>query len=142
MKCKICGSERIVKNGKGKWGQIYLCRGCKHQFVSEYGRHMEWEEKMAISLYCYGLSFRTIATMMLVNCSTIYRWVRAFAILHYEKPAPKDEIIVELDEMSHFIRVKKTEYGYGRPIVEQLDNLLTGNAELVIPELLKGCITG
>jgi len=55
---------------------------------------------------------------------------------------PKDEIIVELDEMSRFIRVKKTEYGFGRPIAEQLDSLLTGNAEFVIPELLKGCITG
>jgi hypothetical protein len=79
---------------------------------------------------------------MFVNCSTIYRWIRAFATLHYNKPVPKEEIIVELDEMSHFIHSKKTEYGFGRHIAGQLDNLSIGNAVIVIPELLKGCITG
>ena len=27
MKCKICGSERIVKNGKGKWGADIFVSG-------------------------------------------------------------------------------------------------------------------
>jgi IS1 family transposase len=113
-----------------KGQQQYLCRECKHQFISEFGRHTEWEERMAISLYCYGLSFRTIAVMMLVNCSTICRWIKAFAKLHYKKAIPMGEIIIELDEMCHYIQSKKTNYGFGKPIVAQLDNLLTGNAEI------------
>jgi len=75
-----------------------------------------------------GLSFRTIAALFYLNASTILRWVRAYAESHYDKPLPKGEIIVELDEMCHFIKLKKTSCGFGKPIVEQLDSLLTGNA--------------
>ena len=128
MKCKECGGGHIVKNGKRKGVQCYLCRSCKHQFTSEFGRHGAWEVKMAVSLYSVGLSFRTIAALFCVNASTIYRWVRAFAKANYEKPVPKGEIVVELDEMHHFIKSKKTNAGYGKPIVAQLDSLLSGNA--------------
>ena len=36
MKCKRCGTEKIVKNGKKDKKQNYLCKGCGHQFISEY----------------------------------------------------------------------------------------------------------
>ena len=38
----------------------------------------------------------------------INNWVRNFAIANYEKPVPKDAIIVELDEIWHFLNSKKT----------------------------------
>ena len=127
MKCKICGSEKIVKDGKRSGEQCYLCKECKHQFLSEFGRHTDHDVNMAVSLYSLGLSFRTIATLFYLNASTILRWIRAYAELHYEKPLPKGEIVVELDEMCHFIKSKKTNCGFGKHIVEQLDNLLIGN---------------
>ena len=135
MKCKKCGSGYLVKNGKRKGEQCYLCRNCKHQFISEYGRHTEWEEKMAVSLYSVGLSFRTIAFLFCVNASTVYRWIRTYAETNYEKPLPKGEIVVELDEMCHFIKSKKTNAGYGKHIAEQLDSLLIGSAATEAPKL-------
>jgi len=130
MKCKRCGSIEVKKNGKREGKQCYRCHNCKHQFISEFGRHTEWEEKMAISLYASGLSFRTIAALFCVHNSTIYRWIRDYAKTHYHKPVPKGEIVIELDEMFHFIKSKKTNAGYGKHIVEQLDNLLTGNVAI------------
>ena len=43
-----------------------------------------------------------ISKLFDVSAQSILNWVRTFAIANYEKPAPKDAIIVELDEMWHF----------------------------------------
>ena len=72
--------------------------------------------------------------------TTVMRWICRFAEEHYHKPLPSGEVILELDEMFHFIGSKKTNYGFGKHIAAQLDNLLTGNAVIEIPQLLKGCI--
>jgi len=42
--------------------------------------------------------------------------VRNFALKAYEKPMPQGPVEVELDEMWHFLRSKKTRFGYGRRI--------------------------
>jgi transposase-like protein len=118
MKCKRCQSEEIVKNGMREGKQCYLCRGCKHQFTSEKGWHTPQEEKIAVLLYCLGLSFTAIAQVLFVHPSTILRWVRKYAKENCEKPKPTGEIVVELDEMWHFVRSKKTSFGYGKLTVE------------------------
>ena len=48
-----------------------------------------------------------ISKLFDVSAQSILNWVRNFAIANYEKPAPKDAIIVELDEMWHFLNSKK-----------------------------------
>jgi len=95
----------------------------------------------AVVLYCLGLSFKTIGTLLNYSKTSIINWVRDFARKNYAKPIPKGELVLELDEMHHFIRSKKTNCGFGKHIAAQLDSLLTGNAEIVIPPLLKDCIT-
>lgn len=142
MKCKICVSEKIKKNGVQHGKQAYLCKNCNHQFISEFGRHTEWEEKMVVSLYSVGLSFRTIADLFMVNCSTIMRWVRRFSLANYSKPMPTGKIEVELDEMCCFIHEKKEKHGYGKHTTEQINNLLTGKLATEAQKLYKGCMTG
>ena len=85
----------------------------------------------AIWLYCHGLSFRTIAKFFKVDVKSIFNWVKAFAINNYVKPEPTDDavILLELDEMWHFINSKKTNVGYGRLIVAIPINLSTGSVE-------------
>ena len=118
MKCKRCGSNRIVKNGKRENQQCYICKECKHQFISEHGRHTQQEEHLAVLLYCLGLSFTSIGAVLRVHTSTVMRWVRRYAETNCRKPEPKGEIVVELDEMWHFIRSKKINVGFGKLFAE------------------------
>ena len=92
------------------------------------------EKAMAVTLYTLGLSIRAIARLIGVSPTAVLKWIKTFAKTHYEKPAPGDAIIVELDEMWHYLRSKKTSYGSGKPIVEKLESLLTGNVEEEIRE--------
>jgi hypothetical protein len=62
-------------------------------------------------------------------------WIRKFAIKTYEKPTPSGPVIIELDEIWHFIKSKKPSAGYGRLIAELPSNSLTGNAEIVVAKL-------
>jgi len=123
MKCKRCESDKVKKNGFREEVQCYLCNNCKHQFISENGRHSIQEEKTAVLLYCLGLSFTAIANVLFVHPSTIMRWVRKYADNNCKKPIPKGEIVIELDEMWHFVHSKKTRYGFGRLTVAQQENL-------------------
>jgi len=51
---------------------------------------------------------RTISKVVHTDLHAIYRWIRKFAEENYEKPEPaSDAIVVELDEMWHYIQKKK-----------------------------------
>ena len=61
---------------------------------------------MAVTLYTLGLSIRAIARLIGVSPTAVLKWIKTFAKTHYEKPAPGDAIIVELDEMWHYLGVE------------------------------------
>jgi len=131
MKCKKCESEKCVKAGLIKGEQRYKCKdcGCLYVPTRQHGKS-EKDKLTAIWLYMHGLSFRAIAKFSKVSHKTIYDWVKAYALKNYIKPEPKGEaVIVELDEMWHYIHSKKTKSGYGRLIAVIPVNLSTGNAE-------------
>jgi hypothetical protein len=71
---------------------------------------------------------RAIARTFSVAPSTVLYWVRNFALKVYEKPVPQGAVVIELDEMRHFIKSKKTNAGYGRRIAALPVNWLNGNA--------------
>jgi len=122
MQCKRCGSKEIMKNGKREGIQCYICKECRHQFISEFGRHTKQEEQLAVLLYCLGLSFTAIGGVLRIHTSTAMRWVRKYAETNCRKPEPKGEIVVELDEMWHFIRSKKLNVGFGKLFAEPQAN--------------------
>ena len=133
--CPKCQSIEVVKNGKVQGKQRYKCKSCSLQFTRLTPRGRPAQEKaMAVTLYTLGLSIRAIARLIGVSPTAVLKWIKTFAKTHYEKPAPGDAIIVELDEMWHYLRSKKTSYGSGKPIVEKLESLLTGNVEEEIRE--------
>ena len=133
MVCRKCGSIDNVKNGRVNDVQRYKCKDCGFQFTKEEtnGRS-EDERNKAIALYLLGLSMRSIARLFRVNVSTILYWVRNFAIANYEKPTPQGAVVVELDEMWHFLGLKKLNSGSGRLIVALPVNSLTGNVGIVV----------
>ena len=132
MKCSKCGSVRSVKNGKHHGRQRYKCKECNYQFTLEKSRGKDVEQKcLAIILYINGLSFRAISKIVKVSHKAVFDWVKSFAIETYDKPKPQGDVVVELDEMWHYIKAKKTNFGYGKHFVVLQVNSLTGNVEAV-----------
>lgn len=84
-----------------------------------------------------GHSLNAIARIYGVATSTVMRWVRDFAEKTYEKPSPGEAVIIELDEMWHYLHSKKTNYGSGKLIVAIPVNSLTGNVAIVTKALLQ-----
>ena len=96
---------------------------------------------MAVWLYSHGLSFRAIAKLLKVSARSVFVWVKQFAEDNYSKPAPSNEdVIIELDEMWHFLHSKKDTSGFGNRIAEQQNSLLTGNVEHEILKRLQNYI--
>lgn len=129
--CKKWGGVSYVKAGVVKGEQRYKCKGCGCQFVPTRQRGKTEKEIMtAVWLYCHGLSLRTVAKFFKVTAGAVLKWVRNYARNNYEKPAPKSEaVVVELDEMWHFLFSKKTKSGLGRLIVAIPIDSSTGNVE-------------
>ena len=105
-KCIKCNSQKVVKNGSKNGNRYFKCKECGTQF-NEATRNSEVAQRLAVVLYCFGLSLRTIGTILGYSNVAILRWVRNFAEQHYHKPIPKGDIVIELDEMWHFIKQKK-----------------------------------
>jgi len=118
IKCKKCESENVVKAGFLEGNQRFKCKNCGCQFQPNRSKGKpENIKRLAILLYMCGLSMRTIAKITKTDLHAVYRWIRAFAEKNYEKPTPKSsEVVVELDEMWHYIKDKKTNVGFGRLI--------------------------
>ena len=134
MECKKCGGKEHNKNGFVKGHQRYKCKNCGYQFVPTLRKGFDEQTKLiACLLYISGLSLRTIARLLHTSATSVLSWVRKFALENYEKPQPNSEaVIVQLDEMWHFLHLKKTNFGYGKLIVLIQDSLLIGNVAIVI----------
>ena len=134
MECKKCGGKEHSKNGFIKGHQRYKCKNCGYQFVPTLRKGFDEQTKLtACLLYINGLSLRTIARLLNTSATSVLSWVRKFALENYEKPQPNSEaVIVQLDEMWHFLHLKKTNFGYGKLIVLIQDSLLIGNVAIVI----------
>lgn len=126
--CPKCNSNEVIKNGKIQEKQRFKCKNCGLQFTRTTPRGRPLEEKaMAIMLYAMGVSMNAIARLLNVSTPAVLYWIRKFAISTYEKPQPTEAVVIELDEMWHFLNSKKTKFGYGKHIVVIPVNSLTGN---------------
>jgi transposase-like protein/IS1 family transposase len=126
--CPKCGSAETVKNGFHLGRQRHRCKKCGLQLTRTTPRgHPASEKATVVLLYTLGLSLNSIVRMFKVSTPAVLRWVRLFAEKVYEKPESCEAVVVELDEMWHYLRSKKTNFGYGRLIVAIPVNSLTGN---------------
>lgn len=106
--CPKCAFQKSVKNGNHHGRRRYRCKQCGFQFTRSTPRGRPAQEKaMAVLLYTMGLSLNSIARLLSVSTPAVLRWVRLFAEKVYEKPEPREAVIVELDEMWHFLGSKK-----------------------------------
>ena len=137
--CPKCSCPKVVKNGNHLERQRYKCKSCAFQFTRTVPRgHPAREKATAVLLYTLGLSLNCIARMFKVTTPAVLRWVRLFAEKTYEKPEPAEAVIVELDEMWHYLGQKKTNFGSGKLIVAVPVDSLTGNVGIVIKKRFRG----
>ncbi|AGF51677.1 transposase [Synechocystis sp. PCC 6803] len=132
--CPQCGHGNVVKNGFVKDKQRFKCKSCQYQFTNlskERGKPL-WMKLEAVLLYMSGMSMNATAKLLGVSTQSVLNWIRDFGEANYEKPAPDSAIVVELDELWHFLQAKKTSYGSGRHMTVLLGDSSTGNWEIVI----------
>jgi len=87
-KCKICGSENVVKFGQLKGVQRWLCKDCRHKFADNKafpGMKVAAEEiAWALCLYYEGIRFKEICRHLqqtynsYPSDSTVYGWIDRF----------------------------------------------------------------
>ena len=131
MNCPKCSSESW-KNGKVNDKQRFKCKNCKYQFTKTTPKGKPISMKLlAIILYLGGNSMGFIARLLRVSRQTVLDWIRDFAKKNYEKPEPGSAIVLELDEMWHYLGKKNENYGSGKLLIELQADWLIGNWGIV-----------
>ncbi|ARM75239.1 IS1 family transposase [Acidianus manzaensis] len=81
--CPNCGSNYVVKVGKIKGKQAYLCRDCHRKFI-ENAKHWypQWLRDEAIQMYLKGTDPHLISEILEVPYHTVVMWIRRYVILN------------------------------------------------------------
>ena len=116
LRCKRCGSGEHVKNGLMRGKQRYLCKACGLNFTDTPPRGMPLRVKVtAVLLYLSGLSMNRTAKLLGVSTPSVQAWIERFAEVYAQKPEPEGRaVVVELDEMWHFLKKRPTSSGKAR----------------------------
>jgi len=129
MNCKYCRSENVIKYGKYKDTQYYLCKDCGRRFVSaDRIPKMQNSTKTiadALNMYYEGMSLAEVRRNLIqqdnnyISRVTAYNWVNRFTELvvkEAEKYQPKVGDVWIADETSMRIdRHKKDDTGIDNP---------------------------
>ena len=130
-----------VKNGFMRGKQRYRCKACGLNFTDTPPRGMPLRVKVeAVLLYLSGLSMNRTAKLLGVSTPSVQAWIERFAEVYAQKPEPEGRaVVVELDEMWHFLKKSPTSSGSGRLGIVLRDNSSTGSWAVVTRPLASGC---
>ena len=132
--CPRCGSNKTVKNGQANGHPKRKCRACTYQYTRDTLPGAPQNVRLAcVLLYVHGLSMNSIAKLFNYTPPAVLRWIKTFARQNFFKPEPvSDSVVLEIDEMHHYLKKNPIKSGYGRLIVEIPDSSSTGNLAAVI----------
>jgi transposase len=135
LRCKRCGAEEHVRNGLMRGKQRYRCKACGLNFTDTPPRGMPLAMKVAaVLLYVSGLSMNRTAKLLGVSTPTVMAWIERFAAVYAQKPEPKGRaVVVELDEVWHYLKKSRTSSGSGRLGIVLQAEWLIGSAAVVTP---------
>ena len=141
LRCKRCGGEEHVKNGLMRGKQRYRCKACGLNFTDTPPRGMPLAMKVtAVLLYVSGLSMNRTAKLLGVSTPSVMTWIEQFAKAYAQKPEPEGRaVVVELDEMWHFLKKRPTSSGCGRLGIVLRDASSTGSWVVVTPPPSNEC---
>ena len=135
LRCKRCGGEEHVRNGLMRGKQRYRCKACGLNFTDTPPRGMPRVMKVtAVLLYLSGLSMNRTAKLLGVSTPSVMTWIEQLAKTYAQRPEPEGRaVVVELDEMWHYLKKSGTSSGSGRLGIVLRGAWLTGNAAVVTP---------
>ncbi len=135
LRCKRCGGTEHVRNGLMRGQQRYRCKACGLNFTDTPPRGMPLALKAtAVLLSVSGLSMNRTAKLLGVSTPSVMAWIEQFAAAFAQKPEPEGRaVVVELDEMWHFLKKRPTSSGSGRLGIVLQAEWLTGSAGVVTP---------
>ena len=144
MRCVKCAHDRVVKNGSVHGIPKHQCRACGYQFTKEslhdYQKYPLRIKLLAVWLYISGLSMRRISRLCQCSTQSVLNWVRAYAREQYAKPSPDGRVVIlEVDEMWHYLKKSPANYGSGKRWIVIQDNCLTGNVGIAINAPSRNC---
>ena len=141
LRCKRCGSEEHVKNGLMRGKQRYRCKACGLNFTDTPPRGMPLRiEVEAVLLYLSGLSMNRTAKLLGVSTPSVMTWIEQFAEVYAQKPEPAGRaLVIELDEMWHFLKKRPASSGSGRLGIVLRDASSTGSWGVVTPPPSNEC---
>ena len=141
LRCKRCGSGEHVKNGFMKGKQRYLCQACGLNFTDTPPRGMPLRVKVTAVLLCLsGLSMNRTGKLLGVSTPGGMAWIEQCAQAYAQKPEPEGRaLVVELDEMWHFLKKSRTSSGSGRLGIALQTGSSTGNWGVVTGPLSNDC---
>jgi transposase len=135
--CPYCQSEHLIKNGSSYGVPKWRCKDCGRPTSFKPPRgEPAWKKDTAVLLYTLGLSMNAIGKLLGVSTPSILNWIRAHANSHTPRPQPESGeavVVMELDELGHFIKKKTTSSGSGWLLIALANDSLTGNAAIVMP---------
>jgi transposase len=135
LRCKRCGSEEHTRNGFMRGKQRYRCRSCGLNFTDTPPRGKPLALKVtAVLLYVSGLSMNRTAKLLGVSTPSVMAWIEQFAKDHAQKPEPQPgrALVIELDEMWHYLKKSRTSSGSGRLGIALRGSSWTGSAAVAI----------
>jgi transposase len=136
LRCKRCGSEEHIKNGRMRGKQRYRCKACGLNFTATPPRGKPLALKItAVLLYVSGLSMNRTAKLVGVSTPTVQAWIEQFAKAHAPRPEPQQQgraLVIELDEMWHYLKKSRTSSGSGKLGIVLRGGSWTGSAAVAI----------
>jgi transposase-like protein len=122
-RCKGCGGDQLVRNGKTKEGkQRYKCKECLSTYIAGDKRFKYGLEKRlkVVRMYLEGVGIRSIERLEGVPNPLIIYWIRNFAKLIRSEinkvPIPdkaEDVAILEIDELFTYYKKRPSEHMCG-----------------------------
>lgn len=128
LKCKHCDSEKYARAGIHKGNQRYKCKDCNRHFTDTPARGFPESLKLfAVMLFMSRVSQLRISKLLGVSNVAVMKWIRIYAGKLGNLPEIQgNELIVEIDEMHHFLKKKTKNSGYGNVSILLRVSSLTG----------------
>ena len=129
MNCPKCQHPHFVKNGFLNTTQRYKCKACNYQWTRTTPRgHPATHKRLTLLLYCHGISMHALSKLFHVSTTTVLKWIRNFAKEQAPKPRIHSQtpLVLELDEMWHYIGNKKNKLWIWKALDRNTGHLIDG----------------